>query len=451
VVDLRSLARLSSAQSRLISPENFDGAKGGGARAVEGTGAASAAHLGTGWKISPSVDIGGHTTFELAAIDGPALITHLWLTTHCVNWRSLILRAYWDSADEAAIEVPLGDFFGQGWCEFAQLSSLPIAANPHGGFNSYWPMPVPRHARLTLQNRAPQTATVYYQMSYEIDVDVADSGYLHCQFHRSNPLAPGALHPILDRVHGAGKYVGTYLAWGANHPGWWGEGEVKFYLDGDEQFPTICGTGTVDFFGGAWNFDVPGQGYTTYSTPFLGLHQVIRPDGLYRSHARHTTVHPSQAVAEPVENDPNRTRWKVKVWDPKRKQLYGFGNDAMGVPAPAASGAPVPSGFKSRRCAGYDLAGRDLRRIGIQVAQVFFANPVGSPPVGGVRSGLILEHAGGDHQAVARIDPVVGDEALDLPEQRNETLPDAPSDLCGVGDPLIAAYRRVHRLFLSNE
>jgi hypothetical protein len=106
VVDLRSLARLSSAQSRLISPENFDGAKGGGARAVEGTGAASAAHLGTGWKISPSVDIGGHTTFELAAIDGPALITHLWLTTHCVNWRSLILRAYWDSADEAAIEVP---------------------------------------------------------------------------------------------------------------------------------------------------------------------------------------------------------------------------------------------------------------------------------------------------------------------------------------------------------
>jgi hypothetical protein len=287
VVDLRSLARLSSAQSRLISPENFDGAKGGGARAVEGTGAASAAHLGTGWKISPSVDIGGHTTFELAAIDGPALITHLWLTTHCVNWRSLILRAYWDSADEAAIEVPLGDFFGQGWCEFAQLSSLPIAANPHGGFNSYWPMPAPRHARLTLQNRAPQTATVYYQMSYEIDVDVADSGYLHCQFHRSNPLAPGALHPILDRVHGAGKYVGTYLAWGANHPGWWGEGEVKFYLDGDEQFPTICGTGTEDYFGGAWNFDVPGQGYTTYSTPFLGLHQVIRPNGLYRSQRVH--------------------------------------------------------------------------------------------------------------------------------------------------------------------
>jgi hypothetical protein len=294
VIDLRSLARLSSAKSRSISPENFDGAKGGGARAVAGTGAACAADLGAGWKISPSVEIGGHTTFELANIDGPALITHLWLTTHHSNWRTLILRAYWDGADQPAIEVPVGDFFGQGWCEFAQLSSLPITVNPHGGFNSYWPMPVPRNGRLTLENRAPQTATVYYQVSYEIEVDVktdfktevADTGYLHCQFHRSNPLVAGTLHPILDRVHGAGKYVGTYLAWGANHPGWWGEGEVKFYVDGDDEFPTICGTGTEDYFGGAWNFDVPGQGYTSYSTPFLGLHQVIRPDGLYRSQQR---------------------------------------------------------------------------------------------------------------------------------------------------------------------
>jgi hypothetical protein len=286
VIDLRSLADLSGAQSRSISPENFDGAKGGGGRATEGTGAAAAAHLGPGWKISPSVDIDGHTMFELADITGPALITHIWLTTHRSNWRSLILRAYWDSADVPAIEVPLGDFFGQGWCEFAQLSSVPVAANPHGGFNSYWPMPVPRHARLTLENRAPHTATVYYQISYEIDVDVAGAGYLHSQFHRSNPLVAGTVHPILDRMHGTGKYVGTYLAWGVNSPGWWGEGEVKFYLDGDDEFPSICGTGTEDYFGGAWNFDVPGQGYTAYSTPFLGLHQVIAPDGLYRSQQR---------------------------------------------------------------------------------------------------------------------------------------------------------------------
>jgi hypothetical protein len=285
-MQLNGLAILGPGQTRSISPENFDGAKGGGGRATEGTGAACAAELGIGWKVSPSVDIAGGATFPLASIDGPAVINHIWLTTHRSNWRSLVLRAYWDGAERPAIEVPLGDFFGQGWCEFAQLSSLPIAANPHGGFNAYWPMPFPGSARLTLENLAPGTATVYYQITYETGVDVAGAGYLHTQFHRSNPLTAGETHPILDRVHGSGKYVGSYLAWGVNRPGWWGEGEIKFYLDGDEEFPTICGTGTEDYFGGAWNFDVPGQGYTAYSTPFLGLHQVLRPDGLYRSQQR---------------------------------------------------------------------------------------------------------------------------------------------------------------------
>lgn len=273
-------------QTWSISPENFDGAKGGGARATEGTGAACAADLGPGWKVSPSVAIDGGATFELAGIDGPATITHIWLTTHRDNWRRLVLRAYWDDADEPAIEVPVGDFFGQGWCEFAQLSSVPLAVNPHGGFNSYWPMPFSRSARMTLENLAPSTVIVYYQITFETGRDQREAGYLHAHFHRSNPLPAATTHPILDRVEGAGKYVGSYLAWGVNRPGWWGEGEVKFFLDGDAEHPTICGTGTEDYFGGAWNFDVPGRGYTAYSTPFLGLHQVIRPDGLYRSQQR---------------------------------------------------------------------------------------------------------------------------------------------------------------------
>ncbi|MEJ7649487.1 MAG: glycoside hydrolase family 172 protein [Nakamurella sp.] len=120
-------------------------------------------------------------------------------------------------------------------------------------------------------------------MTYEIDVEVAGAGYLHAQFHRCNPLTAGALHPVVDRVEGHGKFVGTYMAWGVNSPGWWDEGEIKFYLGGDEEFPTICGTGTEDYFGGAWNFDVPGKGYSEFSTPYLGMHQVLRPDGLYHS------------------------------------------------------------------------------------------------------------------------------------------------------------------------
>jgi hypothetical protein len=89
---------------------------------------------------------------------------------------------------------------------------------------------------------------------------------------------------LLDGVRGQGHYVGTYLAWGSNSPGWWGEGELKFYLDGDREFPTICGTGTEDYFGGAWNFDA--GGYRAFTGPYTGLPQVIRSDGLYRSQMR---------------------------------------------------------------------------------------------------------------------------------------------------------------------
>lgn len=284
------LARLRDVQTWSISPENFDGRKGGGGRATEGTGAACAAELGVGWKISPSVDVGGRETFDMAAIDEPATITHIWVTTHRDNWRSLVLRAYWDGSEEPAIEVPLGDFFASGWGQYAQVSSSMIAANPNGGFNSYWPMPFAKSARLTVENLSPDTATIYYQVTYETGGDQRDAGYLHSQFNRSNPLVHKETHPIVTNVQGHGHYVGTYLAWGVNSPGWWGEGEIKFYLDGDagqdSGFPTICGTGTEDYFGGAWNFDVPGNGYTAYTTPYLGMPQVIAPDGLYRSQQR---------------------------------------------------------------------------------------------------------------------------------------------------------------------
>lgn len=283
------LARLRSVSTRSISPENFDGTKGGGARATRGTGAECARDLGPGWKISPSVDVAAGTTHDLAVIDGPGRITHIWLTTHKDNWRSMLLRAYWDDADEPAIEVPLGDFFANGWGRFAQVSSAMIASNPHGGFNSYWPMPFRSGARLTVENLSPHPSTVYYQVTYEIDLDeseIAGSAYLHAQFRRSNPLPLKQTHAILDGIVGQGQYVGTYLAWGVNSPGWWGEGEVKFYLDGDAEYPTIAGTGTEDYFGGAWNFDIPGQGYTVFSTPYLGMPQVISPDGLYASQQR---------------------------------------------------------------------------------------------------------------------------------------------------------------------
>jgi hypothetical protein len=283
---LRSIARLRPVLTRSISPENFDGSAGGGARATEGTGADSARDLGPGWKISPSVDVDGGTTFPLAQIEGPGVITHVWITVHPDHWRNLVLRACWDGSDEPAVEVPYGDFFCSGWGRFAQVSSQMVAANPHGGFNSYWPMPFRSGARLTLENTSDRTARVYYQVTYEIGGEHTDDGYFHAQWHRSNPLADRTPHALLEGVQGTGHYVGTYLAWGVHSSGWWGEGEIKFYLDDDAEYPTICGTGTEDYFGGAWNFDVPGAGYTPFSTPYLGLPQVIRPDGLYASQQR---------------------------------------------------------------------------------------------------------------------------------------------------------------------
>jgi Protein of unknown function (DUF2961) len=284
--DTRDIARLRNVTTRSISPENVDGAKAGGGRAAEGTGAYAARDLGLGWKISPSVIIGAGSTFAMATIDGPGTITHVWLTTAYDHCRSLVLRAYWDHSPEPAVEVPLGDFFANGWGRFAQVSSSMIAVNPHGGFNSYWPMPFQREARLTVENLGDADATLYYQVTYETDLNVGGLGYLHAQFRRDNPLPAGNTHVLLDGVAGHGHYVGTYLAWGANSPGWWGEGELKFYLDGDDDDPTICGTGTEDYFGGAWSFDVPGRGYTEFTTSYLGMPQVIRPDGFYQSQQR---------------------------------------------------------------------------------------------------------------------------------------------------------------------
>ena len=283
---LGGISLLTTGRSRSVSPENPTGERGRGGAATAGTGASAARELGPGWKVSPSIEVPAGSTAVLADLAGPGVIRHVWLTSHHSVWRSLVLRAYWDGAASPAIAVPLGDFFCQGWGEYAQVSSQPIAVNPNGGLNSYWEMPYRKTARIELENLGPGAAVVYFQIDYEL-VDVDDNaGYLHAQWRRNNPLPYGDVHTVLDAVRDRGHYVGTYLAWGSNSAGWWGEGEVKFYLDGDSDLPTICGTGTEDYFGGAWNFDVPGHGYTTYSTPFLGLPQVLRPDGLYRSQQR---------------------------------------------------------------------------------------------------------------------------------------------------------------------
>ncbi|RED63113.1 glycoside hydrolase family 172 protein [Cohnella lupini] len=282
---LGNIARLSDAVSRSISAENFNGEKGKGGMATEGTGQDQASNLGQGWKVSPSVWVEGETTLTLAEIDGPGIIQHIWLTCPVENWRSLILRFYWDDEAEPSVEAPFGDFFCNGWCERSLVNSQPISVNPANGFNSYWPMPFRKKAKITIENLNADKTVLFYQVDYALQQIPDDMAYFHAQYRRSNPVEYKDVHTIADGIRGQGHFVGMYLAWQVNNNGWWGEGEVKFYMDGDKEFPTICGTGTEDYFGGAWNWDMNGQ-YVTYSTPYLGMHQHIKPDGLYKANHR---------------------------------------------------------------------------------------------------------------------------------------------------------------------
>src|SRR5690606_25106519 len=151
-------------------------------------------------------------------------------------------------------------------------------------FNCYWEMPFRKHCRIAVESLQDEKMTLFYQVNYTLTEVPEDAAYLHAQFRRSNPLPYKQTHTVLDGVKGQGHYVGTYVAWGANSTGWWGEGEIKFYLDGDE-WPTICGTGTEDYFCGSYGFDIGGK-YQEFCTPYAGMHQVIRPDGTYRSQQR---------------------------------------------------------------------------------------------------------------------------------------------------------------------
>lgn len=293
---LGNLSRLSDARSRSISPENSTGAKGRGGMSTDGPAAHAARGLGQGWKVSPYVIIEPGQTFTLAEIDGPGAVQQIWMTLARGPWRHTILRAYWDGQVQPSIECPAGDFFACGWERYAQVSSLAVCVNPGRAFNCYWEMPFRSHARMTLENLSDEQIYVYYQINYTLTDVPEDAGYLHAQFRRTNPLPYKEVYTILDGVRGQGHYVGTYMAWGVNNAGWWGEGEIKFYLDGDGEFPTICGTGTEDYFCGAYNFDpgsmerrqpgAPPPGYVEFNTPYAGMPQVIRPDGLYASQQR---------------------------------------------------------------------------------------------------------------------------------------------------------------------
>jgi hypothetical protein len=296
---LSSIARLSDATTRLVTAENVYGKKGAGGMAElsetpqedvatlgqHWSGPNQAARdLGQGWKVRPCITVPAGQTSPIMDVEGPGVVQHIWITTHDENLRCLIVRMYWDGEADPSVECPIGDLFCNGWRTRANVCALPINVNPSGGMNCYFPMPFASRARMTVENRAPRDAVVFYAITYSQQPVGDDEARFHAQFRRENPIEHLTDYTILDGVRGRGHYVGTYMAWQQNAAGWWGEGEIKFYLDGDEQFPTLCGTGTEDYFGGAWGFG------ETFSAPYLGYPlgdsggQPGTRHGLYRFH-----------------------------------------------------------------------------------------------------------------------------------------------------------------------
>jgi len=288
MLNLSSLHQLRNVKTRSISPENFTGepGKGGMCPLEEGSAQVAARDLGTGWKVNPYIKIEPKTTFEIANIDGEGMIRHIWLTP-TKRWRNTILRIYWDGQENPSVECPVGDFFCMGWNEYAQISTLPVCVNPGSAFNCYWTMPFKKNCRMTLENIAEETVTIYYQIDYSLEELPDEIAYFHAQFRRVNPLPYKEVYTIVDGIEGKGQYVGTYMAWGVNNTGWWGEGEIKFYMDDDTDYPTICGTGTEDYFCGSYNFEDPKthDRYASFTTPYSGI-QVVDMDNLYRSQKR---------------------------------------------------------------------------------------------------------------------------------------------------------------------
>lgn len=216
-------------------------------------------------------------------VEGPGVIRHIWMTvtdrtspTGPDVLRNLILEFYWDGEDSPSVQCPIGDFFCCGHAQSCTINSIPVMVNPNRGFNCYFAMPF-EHARIVLRNdHNEDVPAFFYQIDYtEYDQLPADTMRFHAQWRRQRVTELAHDYVVLDGVEGHGTYVGTYLALTALESRWWGEGEFKFYIDGDGKYPTWCSTGAEDYFGGAWSFaefDEHGRMHErTFTGPYLGF------------------------------------------------------------------------------------------------------------------------------------------------------------------------------------
>ena len=205
-------------------------------------------------------------TAEIANIKGPAIINHIWLTFNEArpNWleaggsaspAEIVLRIYWDGSDKPAVESPLGDFFAAGFGLRKEIESIPVMVEGGDGYNCFWKMPFHQSARITITNEGDKNVrSFYYQIDYsEVEKLPKNTAYFCAQYRQELPEKTGDDYLILD-AEGTGHYVGTVMSVRSRSPYWFGEGDAKFYIDGEAE-PSIWGTGTEDYFLCAWGFN----------------------------------------------------------------------------------------------------------------------------------------------------------------------------------------------------
>lgn len=224
-------------------------------------------------------------TRVLADIKGPGVIRHIWLTFNEArpNWleaggsagpNEIVLRMYWDGAKEPAVEAPIGDFFGAGFGRRLEIKSVPVQVEGGDGYNCYWTMPFFNRALITVTNEGKKKVrSFYYHIDYtEEDHLPNETAYFCSQYNQAFPEKLGEDYLIAD-IKGQGHYVGTVMSARSRSPYWFGEGDARFYIDGDTK-PSIQGTGTEDYFLMAWGLaptSYPYYGCTFMSSDFEDL------------------------------------------------------------------------------------------------------------------------------------------------------------------------------------
>ncbi len=266
--------------SRSICFENPSGAAGQGGKA--------ASKLGVGRKGAPSITLKAGQEVQLCDIYGSGTIRHVWMTTRNdpTNLRSLVIRAWWDGQSYPSVECPIGDFMGTAHGKVTPYFSAVHSLGRNAGMNIWLPMPFTKRARITLTNEGKADVPLFYQIDYTTeDKHPSDVGRLHVLFARENPTTETQDFELLPQRTGKGRYIGALIGIRNLHPGqWWGEGEIKVFMDGDNEFPTIVGTGSEDYVGLSYGIQQTPylyNGCNLDQNNFVSMYRWHLPDPIY--------------------------------------------------------------------------------------------------------------------------------------------------------------------------